>query len=62
MTTSTNRREWDNWIFCVDLMKQITELKLHFFNGNLYTENDKGRKIDKSIKQFQLFVLWFIEL
>lgn len=63
MTTFSNRREWDNWIFCVDLMKQITELQWQvLLYETPYTENDKGRKIDKNIKQLQPFVLWFIEL
>lgn len=64
MTTLTNRREWGNWIFHVDLVKmeQITELQWQVFNESLYTEGDKGKKIDKNIKQLQPFVLWFNEL
>lgn len=29
------------------------------FYESLNTESDKGRKIDKNIKQFHSFVLWF---
>lgn len=49
VTTLTNRREWDNWMFCVNLMKmeQITELQWQVFMKVLTLKVIRGGKLIK---------------
>lgn len=49
VTTLTNRREWDNWIFHVDLMKmeQITELQWQTFMKVFILKVIRGEKLIK---------------
>lgn len=49
VTTLTDRREWDNWIFHVDLMKmeQITEFQWQVFMKDFMLKMIRGEKLIK---------------